>query len=188
MGKAVGYMKTNLGAMFKPVVSVIALLCLSVCLVAFGGLSSQVRGDDAHTLEGSWDIVITTTPNPPFQIPFRILRTVTRVGVVDAYAFPSITPTPGALINSGGHGSWMKIGPRLYSATVEYFQLNPSAPLDKLDTVGKVRENIEISKDGNSYISTFETTISLPDGTEIIHNAGRTEGKRITVEPLAYNP
>lgn len=188
MGKALGYMKTNLGAMFKPVVSVIAILSLSVCLVAFGGIWSQVRGDDSRTLEGSWEIVITTTPNPPFKIPFRILRTVTHVGVVDAYAFPSITPTPGALINSGGHGSWMKIGPRLYSATVEYFQLNPSAPLDKLDTVGKVRENIEISRDGNSYVSIFETTIFLPNGTQIIQNSGRTEGKRITVEPLTQNP
>ncbi len=152
-------------------------------LVVAGGVWSPVRGDQYdNSLEGSWEISISNTP-------FRILRTVGTVGVVDAYDFPPITPTQGALINSAGHGTWTKTGPRQYSATVEYFQLNPSAEFDKqLDTVGKVRENIQVSKDGKSYVSVFETTIYLPNGAPIIHNTGRTTATRMEVEPLAAQP
>jgi hypothetical protein len=193
LGKEAGKIRRNLGKMFKPPASVIALLSLSACLIALGGIGSQARGDengrnDNSALQGSWEVTITTTPNPPFKVPFRILRTVGADGVVDAYSFPSFTPTAGALINSAGHGSWKKLGERLFSVTVEYFQLNPSLPLDKLDTIGKVRENIRLSPDGNSYSSVFETEIFLPDGTRIIQNSGKTEARRIRVEPLSYFP
>ena len=166
----------------------LAVASILSILVSGGWTSAQLGAEDLQTLEGSWDVTITTTPNPPFAIPFRILRTVTSRGVIDAYAFPSITPTQGLLTNSAGHGSWTKIGARLFSATVEYFQLDLSQPLDELDTIGKVRENIRLSKDGNSYVSVFETTIYLPDGTPIIFNSGKTEAKRIAVEPLAQVP
>ena len=179
--------------LLKRTATTILILTAFAGLVAIGGIGSQVRGQQTDgrvtpQLQGSWDVTITTTPNPPFQIPFRILRTVGSVGVVDAYAFPSITPTAGPLINSAGHGSWSRIGPREFSVTVQYFQLNPSAPLDKLDSVGKVRENIRLSSDGNSYSSVFQTEIFLPDGTLIIQNSGRTEARRIQVEPLAVFP
>jgi hypothetical protein len=149
------------------------------------------RSPEDRRLEGAWDIVITTTPNPPFAVPFRILRTITASGVTDSYAFPSITPTQptGAspLVNSSGHGDWGVLSHGYYSVTVKYFQLNP-IKLDVLDTVGTVRENIRLSPDGNSYDSVFETTIALPNGQVIIPNAGRTHATRITVKPLLYLP
>jgi hypothetical protein len=130
-------------------------------------------------LEGSWNISITGTP-------FRILRTVTDGGVVDAYAFPPFSPTAGALVNSGGHGNWKKTGPQTYAVTVVYFQLNPAlnSTFNILDTVGKVVETIHVSKDGQTYTSVFSTSISFPDGTPFITNAGATSAQRITVEPL----
>jgi hypothetical protein len=71
--------------------------------------------------------VITTTPTPPFAGPFRIMRTVTSVGVTDAYAFPSITPTQATggspLVNSSGHGDWGVLDHGLYSVTVKQFVL-----------------------------------------------------------------
>src|SRR6476659_2633661 len=79
-------------------------------------------GND-HKLEGAWDIVIWLPlgPNHAFiPTPYRILRTITPVGVVDGYGFPALTFTPGA-INGTGHGDYKRIGNNLYSATVKYF-------------------------------------------------------------------
>jgi len=149
----------------------------------------DARAPEDRQLEGAWDITITTTPNPPFAVPFRILRTVTAAGVSDAYAFPPITPTKPTgvpLINSSGHGDWGVLDHGYYSVTVKYFQLNPSA-LDVLDSVGTVRENIRMAPDGNSYDSVFETTIVLANGTSIT-NQGRTHATRIQVSPLLYLP
>ncbi len=134
--------------------------------------------DDSPKLEGSWMITITGTP-------FKILRTFTDGGVVDAYAFPPITPTPGPLINSGGHGNWKKIGPRTFAVTVKYFQLNPqlNSTFQILDSLGTVRETVVLSKDGQSYTSVFQTVVELSGGG-IIPNAGATTATRINVEPL----
>lgn len=146
------------------------------------GLGSRIvsaDGDDNEKIEGSWLITITGTP-------FKILRTITPGGVVDAYAFPPITPTVGPLINSGGHGNWKKIGPRTYAVTIKYFQLNPqlNATFEILDTLGTVRETIQVSKDGQTYKSVFDTVIELPNGIPIIHTGGETVANRIKVEPL----
>ena len=141
--------------------------------------SKAAQGEqDAGKLEGSWNIVITGTP-------FRILRTITEGGVVDAYAFPPITPTAGALVNSGGHGNWKKIGPRTYAVTVLYFQLNPALnpTFNILDSIGKVDETIEVSQDGQTYTSVFSTLITFPNGGTIT-NGGTTSAQRINVEPL----
>jgi len=155
------------------------LVCGVVLAVGLGMQRVSAGTDEGGRLDGSWTITIVNTP-------FKILRTITPGGVVDAYAFPPITPTSGPLVNSGGHGNWKKIGPRTYAVSVIYFQLNP--PLNPtfqiLDTVGKVNETIELSNDANSYTSVFETEISLPNGTPIIHNAGETVAQRIVVEPL----
>src|SRR5882724_11419140 len=107
----------------------------------------EAREPADHVLEGAWDIAITTTPNPPFAFPFRILRTVTPTGVTDAYAFPPITPTVPKgipLSNSSGHGSWGVLDTNLFTVTVKYFQLN-TALLNVLDSVGTVRENIRMA-------------------------------------------
>jgi len=149
----------------------------------------DARSPEDRQLEGAWDIIINTTPNPPFATPFRILRTVTSAGVTDAYAFPSITPNKPAGVpfaNTSGHGDWGVLDHGYYSVTVKYFQLNPSS-LDVLDSVGTVRENIRMAPDGNSYTSVFETTIDLGKGVTIV-NQGRTVATRIKVQPLLYLP
>ena len=131
-------------------------------------------------IEGAWDVVITTTPNPPFATPFRILRTVSKKTVTDAYAFPPITPTTGALLmNSSGHGSVTKIGKSDFQVVVKYFQLNPANFFGVLDTVGTVIEHVTVSDDKDSYISDFTTAVQLPDGTTIATNSGSTTATRI---------
>jgi hypothetical protein len=164
------------------------LVRLAVLAIVVGLITSSTdlpsalkaaQGDGAGKLEGSWNITITGTP-------FRILRTVADGGVVDAYAFPPFSPTAGALVNSGGHGNWTKIGPQTYAVTVHYFQLNPAlnSSFNILDTVGKVVETIQVSQDGQTYTSVFSTNISFPDGTPFITNSGATSAQRIVVEPL----
>ena len=88
-------------------------------------------------------------------------------------------------MNSAGHGNWKKIGPRTYAVTVVYFQLNPAlnSTFNILDTIGKVLETVEVSKDGQSYTSVFSTSISFPDGSLFIVNSGATSAQRIVVEP-----
>ncbi len=188
MREVLSNVRANIGALSRPAALIAAILSLSICLVVMGGVASQLHGQqndrNEPQLQGSWDVTITTTPNPPFAIPFRILRTVGADGVVDAYSFPAITPISGLLIK-GRQGRWKKTGPREYSVTVEYFQLNPSAAeYDKLDSIGKVRETIKVWPDGKSYSSVFKTDIYLPDGTLVFTNPGETEGRRIQVEPL----
>lgn len=159
----------------------VALVATLVAVVEGGTrLRADVTDDQsANALKGSWDIVVTTTPNPPFAAPFRILRTVSADGVVDAYAFPPVTPTPGALVNSSGHGSWQRTGRFQFTSVVKYFQLNPANFFGVLDSIGTLRENITIAPDGNSYTSVFWTEIAQPDGTVIIQNNGQTTAQRI---------
>lgn len=165
--------------MMKRFVRVALLATVIAAVGSWAPLRADSDDHGGNALRGSWDITITTTPNPPFATPFRILRTVSKDGVVDAYAFPSITPTQGALVNSSGHGSWKNAGHRQFTVIVKYFQLNPANPLAVLDSIGTVRENITMSADGNSYVSFFWTDIALPDGTVIIKNSGQTTAKRI---------
>lgn len=130
----------------------------------------------SHPIVGSWDITIPGSP-------FRILRTYDAAGgVVDAYAFPPFTPTPGALINSSGHGVWVRSGPRQIKAYVKYFQLDPSqnAKFQVLDSIGSVTEVVTL--DGRDhYTSTFTTSVVRPDGTPVLTNNGATDGKRIRI-------
>jgi hypothetical protein len=163
-----------------PFASFLALLGALLLVVSFGPGQRVVRADDDdHGIDGTWDISIPGTP-------FRILRTITDSGVVDAYAFPPITFTPGPLVNSAGHGVWKHIGDRTYSVTVKYFQLNPAnnASFNVLDSIGTVRETVHLSKDGKHYTSEFETDINLPNGTLLLQNKGTTTATRMEVEPL----
>lgn len=134
------------------------------------------RGRNSNAIVGSWDITIPGSP-------FRILRTYDEGGgVVDAYAFPPFTPTPGALINSTGHGVWVRTGPREITAYVKYFQLDPSqnAKFQVLDSIGSVTEFVTL--DGRDhYTSTFTTKVVRPDGTPVLTNNGTTDGKRIKI-------
>jgi len=169
--------------MKKAALSLSLLGILSVFL-AFLGVWPNLRGADqedpeiiGNSIVGSWDITITGSP-------FRILRTYNPGGgVVDAYAFPPFTFTTGPLINSAGHGTWVKTGPRQVKVLVKYFQLNPqkNATFQVLDSFGTVGEVVNL-EGPDSYTSSFTTNIFRPDGTHVLTNAGHTQGTRIKVE------
>jgi hypothetical protein len=165
------------------VVLKIALAGVMAAVVASG---PPLRADEGNEqgLRGSWEIKITQpdlTPLP-FGLDFRILRTVTSDGVVDAYAFPGFGeqgPQPD-LVSNPGHGIWKKEGRgRKYSAVVKYFQINQAAFPFVLHSTGKVTEQITLSRDGDTYTSQFVTEIFRPDGTLIFTNAGGTIATRI---------
>ena len=176
----------------RKLVAIVGPVALVGALIATAGSATQLRAgwDDDHDrkgLEGAWDITITTTPNPPFAVPFRILRTVTADGISDGYAFPPIRVSNGSLdftpgyINSSGHGTWKRIGPRQFAVIVKYFQLNPAHFFGVLDSIGTVTETITISKDGNSYTGNFSTVIQDPHGTVTAINGGTGTATRIQV-------
>ncbi len=157
---------------------------LAAAVLGSQQLRAASNDNGQNTLEGSWEITITQPDYSPlpFGLDFRILRTVTAEGVIDAYAFPGFGPAgpqPG-LISNPGHGSWKRAGgPRKYDVTVKYFQTDPSAFPFVLNSIGKVTEQITMSRDGDSYTSQFVTQIYSPNGTLIFTNAGGTIATRI---------
>ena len=164
--------------------ALLAITTFAACLAGPHQLNRTVDDWDAKTyVDSPWlDGVLWFIP------VFPLAHLGAQIGdflVVDAYAFPPITPTPGPLINSGGHGNWKKIGPRTFAVTVKYFQLNPqlNSTFQILDSLGTVRETVVLSKDGQSYTSVFQTVVELSGGG-IIPNAGATTATRINVEPL----
>ncbi len=165
-----------------------SLLGALTLFLAGSGVWSNLHGQQGNpgnepSIVGSWDLVIPTSP-------FRILRTYdSGGGVVDAYAFPPFTPTQGPLINSTGHGTWVRTGPRTYKVLVKYFQLDPSknAQFAVLDSIGTVAETVTMGPDlgpvhASTYSSTFLTTVNKPDGSVVLQNPGGTTGVRITVQ------
>jgi hypothetical protein len=179
--------------MMKRVLAKIALVgVVAAALVSAPQLRAESGEHEDQGLEGSWEIQITQPDLQPlpFGLDYRILRTVTHEGVIDAYAFPAFGPgspfappggggpLPGIFANSG-HGSWKRAGgPRNYSAVVKYFQLKQDFP-NVLHSVGKVTEQIKVSRDGDSYTSTFVTEVFDPAGQLVFTNYGGTIAKRI---------
>ncbi|MEQ1884890.1 MAG: hypothetical protein ABL967_07495 [Bryobacteraceae bacterium] len=160
-----------------------------------GVLKADSNSSNDRNLEGAWDVVIWLPfgPNGSFvPTPFRILRTIGPVGIVDGYGFPALTFTPGAT-NGTGHGDYKRIGKDrnrdrdVYSATVKYFELNavPDAQTNSVvNSIQTVRETIRLSSDGNSYESDFLTTFTSPSGQVLGTNGGKTKATRIVVQPL----
>jgi hypothetical protein len=165
---------------------VILKIALAGVLAAVVASGPQLRADEGNEqgLRGSWEITITQPDFQPlpYGLDFRILRTVTSDGVVDAYAFPgfgALGPQPG-LVSNSGHGIWKKAGRgRKYSAVVKYFQIDQAAFPNVLHSTGTVTEQITLSRDGDSYTSQFVTEVVGPDGTVIFTNWGGTIATRI---------
>src|SRR5262245_44613721 len=91
----------------------LAALAIVSSLTAPGAL--RASDEDANKLDGTWALTVPGTP-------FRINRTFFSNGTnVDASTFTPITPTPGPLIDSDGHGAWRKTGPGHYDVTLLFF-------------------------------------------------------------------
>ena len=169
----------------KRVLAKVALVGVMATAVASGPqLRAGSQENAERGLQGSWEIRITQPDfSPlPFGLDFRILRTVTSEGVIDAYAFPGFGaagPQPG-LVSNSGHGTWRQAGgPRAYNAVVKYFQIDQTAFPFVLHSTGTVTEEITVARDGDSYTSQFTTQIHLPNGTLIFTNQGGTIATRI---------
>lgn len=176
------------------VVAKIALVGMVAAAVVSGPQLRAAGQNEERGLRGSWEIQITKPDLSPldFGLDFRILRTVTAEGVIDAYAFPGFgtgapfNPPPGfvapliGVTSNSGHGTWQNAGgPRTYNAVVKYFQIDTTAFPNVLHSTGTVTELITVSRDGDSYTSTFTTEIFAPDGTLIGVNYGGSTATRI---------
>jgi hypothetical protein len=167
------------------------LLLTALAAVAIVGIQQNTlqgqgaRSSNGNKLEGAWDVVIwlPVCGGDFCATPYRILRTISTVGIADAYGFPALTGTPGA-VNSSGHGDYTKVGNNLYSATVKYFELtygSPAPPFGSVvSSIETVQELIQVSADGNSYESQFLTTFRSPTGDVLSTNGGKTKATRIT--------
>ncbi|HEY2120404.1 MAG TPA: hypothetical protein VGH37_14540 [Candidatus Acidoferrum sp.] len=168
------------------------LLLSALAAVAILGVQQNVlRGENpgnGNKLDGAWDVVIwlPVCGGDFCATPYRILRTISPVGITDGYGFPALTNTPGA-VNSSGHGDYARIGNNLYSATVKYFELTYNSPLPPfgsvVSSIETVQETIALSADGNSYESQFLTTFTSPSGVVLATNGGKTKATRISARP-----
>lgn len=180
--------QTSIGDMqmiMKRALAKVALVGVLVTAVATAPrLRAASQENEERGLQGSWEIKITQPDlSPlPYGLDFRILRTVTSEGVVDAYAFPGFGqagPQFG-LVSNSGHGTWRNAGrPRKYNAVVKYFQIDQASFPFVLHSTGTVTEQITVSRDGDSYTSQFVTEIHRPDGTLIFVNSGGSMATRI---------
>ena len=172
--------------LMKRVLAKVALAGVLASVLVSGSPVRAAMNDDneGNRLAGSWDIRITQPDYSPlpFGLDFRILRTVTAEGVIDAYAFPGFGPTGPSpfLVSNPGHGSWKRLpGGRRYSVTVKYFQMDQSNFPFVLNSIGTVTEEITVSQDGDSYTSQFVTQIHSPAGDLLFTNTGGTKATRI---------
>jgi len=80
---------------------------------------------------------------------------------------------------SNGHGAWKKAGPRRFTATNKAFVL---AETGGVSLVFTNRTELEVARNAQSFTATFETEVSLPDGTVVDTVTGTATGVRITVD------
>jgi len=125
---------------------------------------------DGHSLVGTWKVTVSPDGIPPF--------TAYNVFTVDgnSFEFDNSNP-PGA--QTIAVGPWTSTGVNSFAFT-EVNQLfdNTGAYAGEL----KVRGNVELTADGNSFASKFKFDVSDPTGAVVFSGTGTAAGKRVAVE------
>ncbi|MEM8929855.1 MAG: hypothetical protein AAGE94_01705 [Acidobacteriota bacterium] len=78
--------------------------------------------------------------------------------------------------NGNGHGTWERIGPRMFAAT------NVAFAYDANGVAAQVLETeitLEVARGGATFDATFESTVKTLDGTVLLTVTGTASGERI---------
>jgi len=145
-------------------ISVVVFGILFLCLAGAAAAEAQPDGD--HQLEGSWFATITAT-DPAGLEPFKGLLTFTRDGNVIETRRLYVPASPfGPLIETPGHGAWVRLGARQFKATFMFLiQSFPDGVHIGNDNVEMV---VEVSRDGNSLSGTFVSQVRDPAANAIV--------------------
>jgi hypothetical protein len=131
------------------------------------------QGDDGGKAGGK----LETLPSPARPSGFceRLPKAESSTGM----RFPHFRRRLGALVNSGGHGNWKKIGPQKYAVTVHYFQLNPALNFD-VQHSGHGRKVVETIEGQQGWADLYQRLLDeyfgFRDGTPFLTNPGATFG------------
>ena len=145
-------------------ITVVVLAVLFLCVADARLAVAQPNGN--QQLEGSWFATITAT-DPAGLEPFKGLLTFTRDGNVIEARRLYVPDSPfGPLIETPGHGSWVRVGQRQFK--VKFMFLIQSFP----DGVHIGNDNIEmvldVSRDGDSLSGTFVSQVRDPATNSVV--------------------
>ncbi len=133
--------------------------------VLLGGLvlSATANNRNENTIVGAWE---RRRADDPIQVAMAIFH--------DDGTFSTSGADPN---KSNSLGVWEKIGPTSFVAKAVGFVATPNGTL-RVDT----RVTIELSRDGQSYVSEGQAEIRLPDGTLIDTVPVTLNATRLTID------
>lgn len=91
----------------------------------------------------------------------------------------TLVSTPPSNALSVAHGTWKKTGARHFASTLVFFIFDANGNANLRATNNS---DYEVSQDGQTYTSVFETRIETLDGTLVTTVTGTSTGERIGVE------
>lgn len=137
---------------------VLALTLLAAPAFAGGG----------NKLVGSWEAVSVTDGTGDIN---QLL--------VSFHKDNTLVSTPPSNGLSVAQGTWEKTGGRSFSSTLIFFIFDANGNANLRATNNS---DYEVSQDGQTYTSVFETRIETLDGTPVATVTGTSTGERIDVE------
>jgi hypothetical protein len=162
--------------LLAPLLAVSALAV--VALVTIGVISASAAEDDsaANELVGTWQLTVDRGPQLP---PVKGLTTYTRGH--------SLIGTGNVLVRGPAHGVWEHVSGRLYADTHIFFRFNPTT--GAFLGTQKIRENVKLSHDGDSYRAVAISDQFDPDGNLIASGLRATiTATRMKVERIPDSP
>ncbi len=125
-----------------------------------------------QSLEGTWMMELRFPGLPADQPPGQNLGTFHPNGTVVASGAEGTQGT--------AHGVWVRVGDRKFLQTMFAFNFDPSRVLT---TIVKVRINVQLSPDGQTFKGTTEVVIISPTGRVLATMPGGTySGVRLSPE------
>ena len=161
MRKTVHYALGSLCMMF--------MICLVMFPLAAHAQPAQPPSGGGQ-LVGTWLATITLNPAPPGDPPsFPAMRTFQRGGV----AMETSASTP---YRSPSHGVWERLGDHSYAATFSFFRFNSQG---QYVGTARVKLNLELEQDGDTYTGSAVFEIFNPSGALIVTGNTTEEGQRL---------
>ncbi|MEM7586022.1 MAG: hypothetical protein AAF560_21710 [Acidobacteriota bacterium] len=153
--------------MYKKSTWFLALVVLLAAGTAFFQVEETEARGGALRFVGSWDSLSVTQDN-------ENISNLLTINIDGTAIFTSPTS-----FQSTSHGAWKRVGPRRINSTTFGYIYNDAG---FLTAVQKVKTDVTVSRDGQSFSGDFSSEISLLDGTVVESESGTTSGQRIVVE------
>jgi len=170
---------------------ILASMVLGISLIAGTLAWSPAFADEGRQrLDGSWVATVTAT-NPPLG-SFTSLMTFTRSGGVVESRRLYVADSPfGPLLETPGHGAWVRTGKRKFSIAFTFLlQGAPDNPEFAGESIGtdNIRLNVGLSRTGDTLSGDFVSEIRDLDGNLLLAVEGSIEAKPILVETNPSHP